>query len=276
MTHSKLNFLRDIRIGMLVIMLSLLLTGVWIKDFSIHSAQILLTFASGLATQALWCCRARIPLSSLLSAAVTCTGLALLLRSDSLWVHPLVAALAISSKFLIQWHGKHIFNPANLGVIVALIFLPGAWSSPGLWGHEIIWAAWLVAVGSFLARNARRIDISWAFLAVYLGLIETRVAWLGQRPAVWFHQFDNGALLLFAFFMISDPRTSPNHRAARCLHAVLVAVFAFYWQFGLWRQNSLLWALFFSAPLVPVWDLIWPDEPFQWRNAAFWRPQVQL
>ena len=276
MTHSKLRFLRDIRLGMLVIMLSLLLTGVWIKDFSIHSAQILLTFAAGLATQALWCRQARIPLSSLLSAAVTCTGLALLLRADNLWAHPFTASIALSSKFLIRWRGKHLFNPANLGVILALIFLPGAWSSPGQWGHEIIWAAWLVALGSFLARNARRIDISWTFLAIYLGLLGARVIWLGQRPAVWFHQFDNGALLLFAFFMISDPRTSPNHRAARCLHAALVATFAFYWQFGLWKQNGLLWALFFSAPLVPLWDSAFPAEPFQWRNAAFWRPQLQL
>ena len=67
-------------------------------------------------------------------------------------------------------------------------------------------------LGMLVTNRARRGDISWTFLAFYLGALATRVEYLGQRWAVWTHQLESGALLLFAFFMISDPMTGPNDR----------------------------------------------------------------
>jgi enediyne biosynthesis protein E5 len=82
---------------------------------------------------------------------------------------------------------------------------------------------------------------------------------------VWTHQVENGALLLFAFFMISDPRTAPDHPRGRIAHAALVAAIAYVWQFQLYRTNALLWALFLATPAVPVWDIIWPARRFEWN-----------
>ena len=65
-----------------------------------------------------------------------------------------------------------------------------------------------------------------------------------QRLAVWTHQLESGALLLFAFFMISDPMTSPNSRRGRIAHAAVVVAIALSLQFGLYLQNSVIWALF--------------------------------
>jgi len=63
-------------------------------------------------------------------------------------------------------------------------------------------------LGILVTQRARRADISWTFLGFYLGALAIRVAYLGQRWAVWTHQLESGALLLFAFFMIfrSDDR----------------------------------------------------------------------
>jgi Na+-transporting NADH:ubiquinone oxidoreductase subunit NqrB len=231
-----------------------------------------LAFAAGLATQRLWLKALDLEQKGMLSAVITCFGVSLLLRADTLWVHPLAATLAISSKFVLRVAQKHVFNPANLGVIVAIALLPGTWVSPGQWGSDVALAAGFVALGALVTQRARRWDISWMFLAVWATLVAARVLWLGQPWRIFVHQFESGALLLFAFFMISDPMTIPNRRSARVGYAILVALFAFGWQFALFRTNAFLWALFFAAPMVPLFDRWWPGEAFSWRRSPDPRP----
>ena len=91
---------------------------------------------------------------------------------------------------------------------------------------------------------------------------------LGQPFAVWAHQLGSGALLLFAFFMISDPMTIPNGRGARVAYALIVAACAFCWQYVLFRPNALVWALFLATPLVPVIDRLWPADNFAWGTRS--------
>ena len=178
-------------------------------------------------------------------------------------MHPIAAAAAISSKSVFRFRGKHLFNPATFGVVFALIAMRGSWVSPGQWGQDLALAGWVVALGMLVTSRARRGDISWTFLAFYLGALALRVAYLGQRAAVWTHQLESGALLLFAFFMISDPMTGPNDRRGRFAHAALVAAIAYAWQFRLYGFNGLIWALFIAAPAVPLWDAIWPARKLE-------------
>ena len=56
-------------------------------------------------------------------------------------------------------------------------------------------------------------------------------------------RLESGALLLFTFFMISDPRTTPDSRAGRVLFGALVASVAWYVQFRLFRTNGVIWSL---------------------------------
>jgi len=204
--------------------------------------------------------------SSASSAVITALSLSLLLRADSPWAHPVAATVAIAAKRMLRVGGKHLFNPANLGVIFSLIVIPGTWVSAAQWGDDFALAGWFVALGGLVVHRARRADVTLAFLAFHLGALAARVAWLGQRAAVLLHQAENGALLLFAFFMISDPMTIPNDRRGRIAHAALVAALAYAWQFRLYRPNALLWALFFAAPAVPLWDSIWPAPNHQWKT----------
>jgi Na+-transporting NADH:ubiquinone oxidoreductase subunit NqrB len=254
---------RAFQIGFLALLLT---TGVVLRDFSIQPLQVALTFAAGIATQAFWLRRLGLRQRGFLSAVVTCCGLSLLLRSDTLWAHPLAAALAMSSKFLLRVRGKHVYNPANLGVIVALSLLPGTWVSPGQWGNDLALAVWLVMLGTIVTARARRLDVSWVFLAAFLGLVAARVLLLGQPWAIWWHQLGNGALLLFAFFMISDPMTIPDRRGARVAYALLVAAVAIGWQYALFRPNALPWSLFLLTPLVPLLDRWLPGKRFDWNQ----------
>lgn len=259
---------QDARVFQILFLASLLSVGVLTRDFTLRWEQMALTFCAGLMTQVFALHRLGLPNGSYLSAVVTCFGLSILLRADSLWVHPLVAILAIGSKFVLRVNGKHLYNPANLGVMVALILLPGAWVSPGQWGHDLVAAGWFLMLGSVVTGSARRWDVSWMFLGCFLGMVALRMLILGQNPWVFVHQLGNGALLLFTFFMISDPMTIPNHRRARLLYAAIVAGFAIFWQYGLYKPNALVWALFLCTPLVPLLDRWWPAEKFQWRPAT--------
>jgi Na+-transporting NADH:ubiquinone oxidoreductase subunit NqrB len=256
---------KDARIYQIAFQAVLLTIGVVARDFTLKPEQMLLCFAAGIATQAFWVERLKLSDVGWLSPVITCLGLSLLLRADSMWVHPLAAAIAMTAKFTVRIGGKHVFNPANLGVIVALIALPGAWVSPGQWGNDLAYALWFVALGGLVTQRARRWDISWCFLAAWLGLVAARVLWLGQAQAIWWHQLQSGGLLLFTFFMISDPMTIPNRQRARVVHAIAVAALAFVWQFVLFKPNALLWALFLCSPLVPLLDRIWPGQKARWN-----------
>lgn len=245
----------------------LLLFGALVRDFALRWEQSALCFAGALGAQLLWLRILGLKEVGYLSAIVTGIGLSVLVRADSLWVHPLVAFLAISAKFVVRVRGKHIYNPANLGVMLAILFLPGAWLSPGQWGSDVIAGLWFIALGITVTVSAKRFDIAWAFLACYGALLVGRVLWLDQRWAVLLNQMSSGGLLLFTFFMVTDPMTTPNDRRMRWLYAAMVAVLAFSWQFVWYRNGGPVWALFLLSPLVPLLDWLMPGPKHQWKPA---------
>ncbi|MBI3289410.1 MAG: hypothetical protein HYZ74_07830 [Elusimicrobia bacterium] len=258
--------MRDPRYFQIAFLATFLLLGLFRLEFRLEPAQILLTFLAGLSTQSFFLRRLRLAEAGYLSAVVTCLGLSLLVRSDAYWVHPASAVVGIGGKFLLRARGKHLFNPANLGVVFALLATGRAWVSPGQWGHETLVAAWVIMFGATVVWRARRSDVSVAFLVFFLGLCAARVLWLGQRWAVLGHRLDDGSLLLFTFFMISDPRTIADSRRGRLAMAALVAAAAFFWQFGLYRLNGLFYALFLITPTTTLWDRWWPDGAYEWTG----------
>jgi len=262
--HSARTDPRLIQIGLLGALLG---GGAYFRDFSIKPEQAVLCFAAGILTQSILDGYTESPRRSLLSAVITCLSLSLLLRADNAWAHPAAAILAIGSKFAIRTrNNKHLFNPANFGVIAGLTLLPGTWVSAGQWGHDVAITGWMLAAGCLIVNRARRSDVSLCFLLAYSGALMLRVMWLGQRWAVLTHQLNNGALLLFTFFMISDPMTAPNGRRGRLAHAALNAAAAYVWQFDFHLTNGLLWARFLSAFAVPLWDAIWPVAKYEWSG----------
>ena len=117
-----------------------------------------------------------------------------------------------------------------------------------------------------MGTRAGRADVALAFLVFYLGLVFGRSAYLGEPITIPVHRLQSGALLLFAFFMISDPRTTPDSRRGRVVFAALVALGGWYVQFRLFRTNGLLWSLAACSLLVPLLDRLLPGTRFRWTR----------
>ncbi len=142
------------------------------------------------------------------------------------------------------------------------------WVSPGQWGNVAFFAFLIVCLGGLVVNRAARADVSLAFLAWYIALLFGRSFWLGEPLAIPLHRLQNGGLLIFVFFMISDPKTTPDSRTGRLLFALLVALGAGFVQFKLFRTNGLLWSLAAVSLMVPIIDRLFPGERYQWRKLA--------
>src|SRR5256885_3529649 len=242
---------RWLQIGFLASFLSV---GLAARDFPIWHGPLL--FAAALTTQLACTKLLKLHDVGVLSAVITACGLTLLLRSDVWWIPPATAVAAIASKFTIRIRGRHFLNPANLGITAAMLVTPHAWCSPAQWGEGGLLLLWMFALGCMVAHRAFRSDVSLAFLASWIALRAARVLWLGQSGQVLLHQLASGSLILFAFFMISDPKTTPRGRAARIAFAATVAAGAFALQHVAFARNPLLWALLLAPPPTPLLDLI--------------------
>lgn len=207
-------------------------------------------------------------LHSLPSALITGLGLSLLLRADHIATLVLASTAAISSKFLLRLNGKHIFNPANFGIVVALVATQDAWVSPGQWGEEGWYALLFLGAGGLVLKLVGRWDTSIAFLMTYGGLEAIRNVWLGWTWDVWVHRLMSGSLLLFALFMITDPRTIPNARSGRLIWAAAIGLLSFLLR-NLWfMPTAVFWALFCLAPLSILIDRILPASAFRWNTSC--------
>ena len=198
------------------------------------------------------------------SPLISALSLTILLRTGSVWLSLAAGILAIGSKYILRWRGKHIFNPANFGLVVLSLLFAGAWVSPGQWGTAPILALFLLGMGGIVTGKAKRWDVSLALLISYAGLIFGRALWLGDPLTIPAHQIQSGALLIFAFFMISDPKTTPNARLGRVIYAMIVAVIGFIIQFGFYNAAGIILALILTAPLVPLIDQIFQAGRYQW------------
>jgi Na+-transporting NADH:ubiquinone oxidoreductase subunit NqrB len=251
---------------------SLLAWGIWQLDMPVSATQIAATLGGALVAQWVGTRAVQLPRFDAKSAVITALGLCLLLRTGDPAIGALAGFVAIAAKFMVRVNGKHLFNPAMLGLVATVGLTDAAWISPGQWGTAVFFAFALASVGFLVTLRSERSDVTIAFLAAWSALLFGRAWWLGDPWAIPLHQLQNGALLLFAFFMISDPKTTPDARWARILYACAVAIVAGVIQFGLWRESGPVWALLLLSPLVPLLDLLIRAPRFAWPG----RPSTAL
>jgi Na+-transporting NADH:ubiquinone oxidoreductase subunit NqrB len=263
------RILRDPRHYQIATLAGLLAFGMGWLEFDLSASRVALILGTVLLAQGACSRGAGLTRFEPRSALISGLSLCLLLRTGDDLLAVLAAALAVAGKFLLRVRGKHVFNPTN-GAIALVVLLTGrAWVSPGQWGDSAFFAFLIACTGGLVVWRALRSDVALAFLLAWSALLFGRAAWLGDPLAIPLHQLQSGSLLLFAFFMISDPKTTPDARGARLLFGALVAAAAFHVQFVLYRPSGgLILALFVLSPLVPVLDRLWPGPRYEWPGSS--------
>jgi Na+-transporting NADH:ubiquinone oxidoreductase subunit NqrB len=255
----------DPRVYQIAVLASLLVYGMARLEFDITVARASLVLLTAVVTQAA-CDRLTRRPSNIRSALISGLSLCLLLRSNHTNLAVAAAVVAIVSKFLIRVRGKHLFNPTNGGIVMLLLFASQVWVSPAQWGSVAFFAFLMACLGGIVVNRASRSDVTYAFIMSYCALLFGRSFYLGEPWAIPLHRLQSGALLLFTFFMISDPKTTPDSRAGRVLFAALVAFGGWYVQFRLFRTNGLLWSLAACSLAVPLIDRLLPGARYSWTS----------
>ncbi len=185
------------------------------------------------------------------SAMLTGSGVALILRvvgtpPDDRWstyaleVFAVVAGLSLLSKYVIRYRGSHVFNPSNVGLVVAFVVLGSTrvepldfWWAP-LNGWMIAAYAVIIGGGLLITRRLRLLALAasfWVALAAGLGVLTASGHCMTARWAFepvcgvdfWRVVVASPEVLIFLFFMITDPKTIPAGHVARMAFGVLVA-----------------------------------------------------
>ncbi len=257
---------RDPRIFQILALGGLLAFGWSARAFEIAPAQFAGIVLAALAAQWLGSFLNAIRFEPK-SALITALSLTLLLRADSVWPLMGATAIAIGSKFMVRLHGKHVFNPANIGIVAIVLMTDAAWTTPGQWGTAVWVAALLAGAGSFVAWRAARLDVPLIFLSAYAGLLLARALWLGDPLAIPLLRLQNGALVLFAFFMISDPKTTPDGPRARAGFAIAVAALAYILHYHFFLTDGLFYALALMSLVRPLIEMLDRAPSYQWGDA---------
>ena len=259
-----LSRLRDPRYYQVAVLTSLLAVGIGVLDFGIRWQNAVTIMLTAQLVQFLATRLVGLPRFDPLSALITSLSLTLLLRTEFAGLAATAAVIAIGSKFLIRFRDKHVFNPANVALVSLMLLSDGAWVSSGQWGSAAIGAFGLACLGFLVLTRAKRAETTVAFLCAYGAMLFGRAIWLGDPLSIPVHQLQNGALLIFAFFMISDPKTTPDAPVGRILFALLVAATAFTIQFIFYQPNGPILALILCAPLVPLIDAVLHGSHYRW------------
>jgi enediyne biosynthesis protein E5 len=200
------------------------------------------------------------------SVLISSFGLSLLLKTNTVEVAVLAAFISIASKFLIKIKGKHIFNPSALGIVATILLTNKAWFSPGQWGSGTILLFGIGCLGCIIVTKVQKLDTSLAFLGTFATLLFVRqIIYLGWPVDFFVQSISTGSLLLFSFFMITDPKTIPNNKWARIIWCVLVASVAFYLTTFKFINGAPIYVLVLAQPLVPVMDWLFKGRRFEWK-----------
>jgi Na+-transporting NADH:ubiquinone oxidoreductase subunit NqrB len=261
-------FKSDARHYQILFQLSFLLYGIFQLKWEIPLLRFNLVILTCLGIQSLFILFKTKDWTGLKSALITAFSLCLMLEANNTTTFMLAALLGISSKFFLKIKGKHIFNPANFGIMITLLITGDAWISPGQWGSNAILLFLVGCTGLVVLLRVKRLDTAFGFLIAFLGLSFIRnILYLGWPMDFFWHQFSTGSLLLFSFFMITDPMSTPSSRKARIIWSVLVGALTWWISTKLFVHTAPLWALFFMSPLVPLFDYFFKGEKFTWAKS---------
>jgi Na+-translocating ferredoxin:NAD+ oxidoreductase RnfD subunit len=162
---------------------------------------------------------------NLASAYITGISVGILIRSPEFWPYALCSAIAITSKYVIRWRGRHLWNPSNFAISAMLLLVPEYVAALSIqWGNSI-WPMLIVWVlGAVIVYRVKRFHITATYVVCFIVLSFVRTFFTGHSFLAEVAPITGPMYQLFIFFMITDPKTTVKPRWAQCLVAALVAV----------------------------------------------------
>jgi len=252
----------DPRLRVLALLGTYLLLGITVLGFNRSPLQILLVVAATCALDMLLHRLLKGQWLFPLSAAITGLSLAILVNySHGFWLPLVPPFLAIASKYLFTVDDRHVYNPSLFGLVLA-IWLSAEMISPApayQWGGYPAVAIFIVTAAILMfALKIRRTPLIVSFLIFYTINLAIR-AWLTRwhvpPETLFFGTLSSPAFYLFAFFMITDPATSP--KTARGQIAMSFGICAF--DLALQQYGSfaaVFKAAFAVYSIMFVWRLV--------------------
>jgi Na+-translocating ferredoxin:NAD+ oxidoreductase RnfD subunit len=173
----------------------------------------------------------------LLSAHITGLAIAMLLyANDRLWVIAFATVTAIASKSIfraaIGKGARHLYNPSNLGITVTLLLFPWVGIAPPYHFTENLPPAgrWIVpsiiiVSGSFLNwRFTRKLPLIVSWLSCFFLQALFRHWFFDASLAGALLPMTGVAFVLFTFYMLTDPGTTPSKLVPQIAFGASVAL----------------------------------------------------
>jgi Na+-translocating ferredoxin:NAD+ oxidoreductase RnfD subunit len=245
---------RDPRLQLAAVIVTLQVLGQTVFDFNLSIAQILVSLVTCAVLEVGIALRRQHVLMWPASALLTGNGVAFILRvpgtehgdwwsTNGWWIFAGTAAVSLLSKYVITFRGRHVFNPSNFGLVLCFVLLGPEHADPLAfwWGPMSVWLALALALivfgGLKILSRLKLVGIAaWFWLTFAAGVAvlaasghELTAPWhLGPIAGrdLWWLLVTSPEILVFLFFMITDPRTIPETPRGRRIYSVSVGLVA--------------------------------------------------
>jgi hypothetical protein len=245
---------RDPRLHLAAVIVSLQVLGQTAFDFRLSIAQILVSILTCAVLEVGIAMRQQKVLMWPASALLTGNGVAFVLRVPGTehgdwwsmhgwWIFAGTAAVSLLSKYVIKFRGGHIFNPSNFGLVLVFLLLGPERAEPldFWWGPMSVWLALALAIivvgGLAILSRLHLLAIAVGFWLAFAAGLAVLAASRHEMTASWHLGPVTGwdfwrilvfspEILVFLFFMITDPRTIPRGASARRVYGVAIGLLA--------------------------------------------------
>jgi Na+-transporting NADH:ubiquinone oxidoreductase subunit NqrB len=246
--------LRDPRLHLAAVIVSLQVLGQVAFDFRLSIAQILVSLLTCAVLEVGIAFARQHVIMWPASALLTGNGVAFVLRVPGTehgdwwslhgwWIFAGTAAVALLSKYVIKFRGRHVFNPSNFGLVLVFLLLGPERADPLdlWWGPMTAWMALALTIivvgGLAILSRLRLLELAVGFWLAFAAGIGLLAASGHQMTARWHLGAIEGwefwrvlvfspEILVFLFFMITDPKTIPERRPGRRVYAVGIGLLA--------------------------------------------------
>jgi len=232
------------------------LTGIeFIDDYAV----LIVSLSTAMGFEALLSRWLRGEWPSVLSAYIAGNSVVILLKPQGgLWPYFLASAIAITSKYVLMYRGRHLWNPTNFAISFMLLAAPTSITILGHeWGNEL-WTVGLIwSIGLVVVKRAKLLHITFTYLVSFCLLALLRCAITGSHPLTELAPVTGPMYQMLMFFMLTDPRTTVSSRSGRIRVVILIALMEC--ALRLANDFHMAWAApFNTAPAIFALALVGP------------------